>query len=303
MPLTTNNWGSFDPFGLTGDTQQQPDDTSSLLPGANPALSAEQQIAQLTGAETGLSAAGPPQLLTPSTPPLTSASAGIPGISGIGSLIGGGSQIGSLISSLLGPLFGLNASTSGGEGGTIGGFAGGALGSIFGPIGTLGGSAIGDLLGSLIGNWIGGGVPSEAKPTALVNTLETSGNPVENELGKYIFNSGISRGYDLSEPANSVPFNPAREGDVLQLLSGEALPHQITAQGGGFQNEPTLAGWKNLSQLQALEPGATNLNFNQIGQIRQLIARLVNASNNQSLQGLLGEENTLATKLRNAESY
>lgn len=293
-------WGSTDPSGLTGDTslpEIPPYDPGMSIPGLAssgntltipsagssgiPSFSTDAMSADLSGASGG------------SSNPLA-------GGGGLGSLLSGGSKIGNVLQQLLGPLFGLNQSGAGGTGGEVGGLAGGALGSIFGPLGTLGGSALGDLLGSLVGNWAGGGLNREAKPNALINTLEASGNPVESELGKYIFNSGTQKGYDLSEPAGT-PFNPTREADVLQLLSGEALPKGVTAT--GFQHDPTLTGWKSLQQLQAMEPNMTELNTNQLQQIRGLIASLVNKSGHESLQGLLGQENTLATKLREAETY
>jgi hypothetical protein len=280
-------WGTQDPTGLTGDTSSasppnllDPTGLTSFpfqsdLPSQD-LLSSNDANSLFSG---GGSTANPLQ--------------------GLGTLLTGGSKIGNLLQGLLGPLFGLNQSGAGGTGGEVGGFAGGALGSLLGPLGTLGGSALGDLLGSLIGNWAGGGVAREAKPEALVGTLEGSGNATENLLGKYV-QSGINSGYDLSEPKGT-PFNTQREGDILQLLTGGGLPNKVTAT--GFGNNPSLSGWKNINALQGMFPNGTSLNLNQVQQILPLISRLVNQSGHESLRGLVGQENTLAQKLRQAETY
>lgn len=296
-------WGTNDPSGLTGDTQSQQDynplgfqQPTTTFPGGFPTADVGQQIAALTGAEAGPTAMGPPDIGA-----LLGQQGGAASnpLAGLGGLLGGGSQIGNLLQSLLGPLLGLNQSGAGGEGGQIGGMVGGLAGTLFGPLGTLGGSAVGDLLGSLVGNWVGGGLDKEAKPNAIVGKLETSGNPIEDLLGKYIQNYGINQGYNLSE-SSSVPFNPAREGNVLQWLTGIGLPHSVTA--GGFQNNPTLGGWKNLSQLDAMAQ-SPRISLNQVDQIKGLIAHLVNQRGGKDLQSLLQEEGDLAQKLKSAESY
>jgi hypothetical protein len=305
------------------DTTGQSGDNVSVLPQASPYQTLPQTSTPsypVSGGASPVAPSGGPSPapssngINPMVLAALASRSGAPSSSGFGAIagpttpgsnpfstLGIGSELGSLLSSILGPSFGLNSSGAGSTGGTFGGIAGGAIGSIFGPFGTLAGSTLGDLLGSIIGNWVGGGLNKFAKPEGVVNTLEGSGNPIESLLGQYIQTSGIGQGFDLSGsgPEN---FNWPREADVLQLLSGEALPKNVFAT-GDFKNPVDLTGWKNLSQLQQSEPGATNLNLNQLQQIQNLIATLVNRSGGMNLKGLLGEENTLASKLKAAEQY
>lgn len=315
-------WGSTDTLGLTGDQEMDfPSDATSApppattFPGGFPTAAADPFASGVPGIGGG------PDLNLASSGP-SSSGGGILALlsslfsnnsaSGAAAGLGGGTTGGitSGLAGLLGPIMSLfsggkgenGGGASGGlEGGLSGAVQGGISGGeIGGPYGAIAGALIEGLLGGLSGAGVTGSLPREAKPEALVGTLDASGNPIEAELGKYIQTSGINQGFDLSE-SGAKPFNPTREADVLQLLGGTALPNSVTAT--GFNNNPTLKGWKNLTQLQQMDPNATELNGNQLDQIKGLIAHLVNKSGGQSLQKLLGEESGLAAKLKAAETY
>jgi hypothetical protein len=312
-------WGTSDPTGLSGDAEPDNGTGSNTLqlPQASPAypVAGAPDLSSIPGLGDILGSVSPgafdPSTLGAgggSSSDLLSLLSLLGGSNGggtgnIGSLLGGGSTAGNLIAQLLGPLFGINQGGSSAEGGAIGGAAGGALGSLLGPGGTLAGSAIGDLLGNLLGGAIGGGIPSSAKPEALAGSLKASGNPLEELLGKYIQTQGVNKGYDLSGGPNT-PFNPRRFGDVIELLSGQSLPNRV---GGnvGFQNPVTLSGWKQGGAINSMLPNANILNMNQLSQIFPEISKLVNEDRSKKggLMGLLQQENSLAGKLKAAESY
>jgi len=306
-------WGTSDPTGLTGDADDGSGGTNTSNAPVAPSPAYPVAGAPDTSGILGdILASASPGAFDPTTlATVGGGAAPTPGIgdilslllgSGSGGGIGSGSGAGNILAQLLGPLFGINQGGSSAEGGQIGGLAGGALGSLLGPGGSLAGSAIGDLLGNLLGGAIGGGLNKFAKPQGLTDLLKSSGNPLETLLGRYIQTQGTDKGYDLSEPQNATPFQPRRFGDVLELLSGQGLPNQV---GGnvGTQNSVYLSGWKNLGALQSMVPNATNLTSAQLQQIFPEIATLVNKSKAGGLKGLLEQENTLATKLKAAESY
>lgn len=277
-------WGLSDPDGLSGqplDLPQQFDPSANAAGGSGNTLTIPQQFNPSTMG--GFTPTG--------SPAATNSSGSNDNLMSMLSQIFGGSQLGGAGASGLGSLFGINQGGASNEGGQIGGLVGGIGGLAFGS--PMAGSAIGSLLGNLIGGWAGGGLDKFAKPQQYIQNLMGSGNPLEMLLGKYINQSGIQKGFDLSE-SSSAPFKPGRMADVLQLLSGQGLPK-------GLDN----LGWKNYSELSQLSPNATQLNINQLRQIMPEMGALVNRSGggHQGLAALLNQESGLAMKLKNAESY
>jgi hypothetical protein len=288
-------WGTSDPTGLTGDT-----DPTGGIGGSGNTLQLPQQQPQFS----------------PFSP---SSGSGDPFGGGLGDILGsmspgafdpnslavasgGGSS--SDILTLLSSLLGGGGGTAGAGGTPNVGMLAGILQNLTSgdPFKILGGQ-LGGGLEQLLGiNASPTGLPEMAKPEGLAGLLKGSGNPLEGLLAKYIQTQGINKGFDLSEAPGAAPFNPRKFGDVLELLSGEKLPGQV---GGnvGTQNPVYLSGWKNPSQLNSMVPNATQLSMNQLSQIFPEMALLADKSKQDGLKGLLNQENTLATKLKAAESF
>jgi len=304
-------WGTSDPTGLTGDVDNSASTGSNAPIAPSPAYpvagapdTSDLGLGDILGSLSPgafepsslavASGGGSQNDLMSLLSLLMGAGGGSSAASSALSQFGAGSEIGNWLSQLLGPQLGLNQGTSSQEGGLAGGVVGASLGTVFGgPGGTFIGSTLGDLLGNMLGAWIGGGLNKFVKPEETVQGLEGSGNTLEQMLGQYIQKYGINRGYDLSAAPGAVPFSPARMGDVLELLSGEKLPYNVGE----------LGGWKQPGYLSGLLANPTLLSANQLQQIMPEMALLVNRSRGENLETLLGKENTLATKLKAAESY
>jgi hypothetical protein len=238
------------------------------------------------------------------------------GLGGFGLAPLGGSPFTGLAGSLGGGLAGLIGgsgpnfnSGSAGMGGGIGSTVGGLAGLALGPLGSLGGAFLGDLLGSLLGGYIGGGLPKMAKPQGFVNALEGSGDPLEKLLGGYMQKYGINRGLDLSESKPTPGFQPTAMANVLELLGGQQMTDlhgtTLTPPGQTGYKHPVGLAVRKLAQLQGLVPNATELNTAQLKMIMPQIEQILlhRGQYGHGLPALLGAENDLATKLRNATTY
>lgn len=150
----------------------------------------------------------------------SSALGGLNPLGGIGGQLGG----------LLGGAFG---GSQGGEAG-LGSGVGSLLGGLtLGPLGALGGGFLGDFIGSLIG----GGVPREAKTSAVGSALSNSGNPLADLVGQFV-SKGADMGHVLSESGGSTFGNSAETlATFLQALTGSQIP---TVTGSGFEHNPTF---------------------------------------------------------------
>jgi hypothetical protein len=208
---------------------------------------------------------------------------------GLGGLIGGG-----------GPNFSTGSAATGGNiGGLIGGLA-------LGPLGAFGG----DLIGSLLAGYIGGGLPRMTKTQGFTDALKGSGDPLEAMLGSYLQQHGINQNIPLSTSSHGPGFQPTAVGNVLEFLSGTQMKdvhgNFLTPQGQTGYQHPVSLAMRPLSYLQQLVPNATNLQLSQIQQILPEIERMVGQRGRlptKGLTGLLQGENTLAQKLRAAETY
>jgi hypothetical protein len=151
----------------------------------------------------------------------------IPGAGGNNNLTGVAAGVG-------GMLGGNPGSTDASLGGGIGDIAGTIGGSLLG-IPFLG--AAGGFIGDLIGSLFGGGVPREAKTSALGGALEGSGNPLDAIVGQFV-GQGASAGRVLSESGSST-FGQSTEdlAAYLSALTGQQLPN-VTAT--GFQHNPSF---------------------------------------------------------------
>ena len=145
---------------------------------------------------------------------------------------------GGALGGALGGAFGGNPSSGDASlGGNAGGLVGGIAGSALGPLGSLGGSAVGDLIGTLIGSLIGGGVPREAKTSAVGSALTGSGNPLDALVGQFV-TKGANQGRVLSESGSSTFGQSAYDlADFLSALTGQQEP-SVTAS--GFNKNPSF---------------------------------------------------------------